>query len=396
MTFRKLLMLVLAAMLLLPMLAQAEDNSADTLLMEELEEWVNRYHARALASEPLNNPAKSRTEDGYEFIYDFATVYASSAKMTEDTVISAVVVTSPGEEGPRGLCIDDSTQVVLSAFYSENPTLAGSRDFAVLYTINLMPETLQWAQVQRDGQRVETIQYAVHEQLSTGGEGYSDAGLIFTMQDGLVSAIRVYGLDSRITQRQVLDVADNLRQNALEEGYTQVPFSYDGASLEKFGGEDLTINGVNCLGLTPEMAISMMGQPVADEWMEDGDNGYIRSMVFGSCELTFLCDKNQQNPQMYMILITQDGVEGPRAVRVGDSFAEVFNRFRNGEGEFDGVTTEVLYGDEATGEFGVAEYGSDAGVTLRYGLVLEDGRHVVLHMTFTGMQLSEIMLYTVQ
>lgn len=395
MTMRKLLMLVMAA-LLLPLLAQAEDNSADTLLLQEVEEWVNRYHARALASKPLNDPAKSRTEDGYEFIYDFATIYASTPKMTEDTVISAVVVTSPGEEGPRGICIDDSTQVVLSAFYHENPNLAGSRDFAVLYMINLMPESMQWAQVQRDGQRVETIQYAVHDQLSTGGEGYTDAGVIFTMKDGLVSAIRAYGLDSRISQRQVMSVADNLRAIAMEEGYTQVPFSYDGAALDKFSGEDLTINGVNCLNLTPDMAISMLGQPVADQWMEDGDNGYIRSMVFGSCELTFLCDRNQQNPQIYMILITQDGVEGPRAVRVGDSFAEVFNRFRNGEGEFDGVTTEVLYGDEATGEFGVAEYGSDAGVTLRYGLVLEDGRRVVLHMTFTAMQLSEVMLYTVQ
>ena len=102
---------------------------------------------------------------------------------------------------------------------------------------------------------------------------------------------------------------------------------------------------------------------------------------------------DKANPAVYMLMLVADGIEGPRAVRIGDTFPQVFNRFRNGEGEFDGVSRETLYGDEATGEFGAAEYGMDASATLRYGLVLEDGRHVVLHMTFTDMVLSEVMLY---
>lgn len=389
---KKLLLLVLS-MALLCACAAAEESEADTLLLQELKEWAARYHSRALSSEPLNDPKNSLTSDGYAFIYDFATLYASEPKMNEDTVISAVVVTSPDEEGPRGTGIDDTTAVVLSAFYNENASLTGSREFATLYVIDLMPESLQWAQVQRDGQRVETIQYAVHDQLSTGGDGYSDAGVIYTMEDGTVSAIRVYGLDQRIAQREVYDVMHVVTGVAQSGDYAAVPFSYDGAALAKFSGEDLLFAGMDFSTVTPDEARLALGAPLEDLWMQDDGTGYIRTMTFPTCEMTFMTDEQQENPQVYMLLITEDGLEGPRAVRVGDSFAEVYNRFRNGEGSFDGASSEVLYGSEESGEFGVAEYGADASATLRYGLVLEDGSRIVLHMTFTTMELSEVMLY---
>lgn len=389
----KSLLLMLLAAVLVPCMAAAEENEADTLLLQELTEWATRYQARAIASTPLNDPANSITDEGYEFIYDFATIYADTPVMSEDTAISAVVITSPEEEGPRGTCIDDTTAVILSAFYHENDGLRGTRDFAVLYSIDLLPDSLQWAQVQRNGQRVETIQYAVHDQMTTGGDGYTDAGVIYTMQDGTVSAIRVYGLNSRITQRQVYDVLTALRDVAIADSYAQVPFSYDGASLAKFGGEDLQFSGLDFASMTPEEAVGVLGNPIDDLWLEDSGNGHIRTMTFADCEITFLYNADKTNPRVYMLMLTTDGMEGPRAVRVGDTFPEVFNRFRNGEGEFDGVSREELYGSEASGEFGVAEYGSDASATLRYGLVLEDGSHVVLNLRFTTMVLDEIMLY---
>ena len=137
----------------------------------------------------------------------------------------------------------------------------------------------------------------------------------------------------------------------------------------------------------------LLGQPEDDAWMEDGENGTIRTLTFAEAEFVYLCDVNRENPAVYMMLITDDGFEGPRGVRIGDSFASVFNRFRNGEGEYDGVRAEVLYGDAASGVFGEAIYGMDASATLRYGLVLADGARVVLHLTFDMMTLTEIMLY---
>lgn len=392
MKLMKMLSLLTALLLaVLPICALAEESEADTLLLSEVTEWAERYKERALSCEPLNDPKASLTEDGYAFIYDFATLYADKAVMKEDTVISAVVVTSPEEEGPRGVKVDDTLTVATAAFYNENDLLLGSRDSALLYLIDLLPESLQWAEIQRDGQRVQTIQYAVHDQQSTGGDGYTDAGLILTMQDGTVSAIRVYGLDSRISFDEVYEVRSRMRAAAMADDYQQVPFSYDGASLAKFSGEDLVFSGMEFTTLTPAYAAMMLGEPLSDAWVQDGETT-IRTMTFADCELTFL-EGADGKAEIYMFLLTSGGVEGPRAVRVGDTFSEVFNRFRNGEGAFDGVSREVLYGSEESGEFGMAEYGSDASVNLRYGLVLEEGERVVLHMTFTEMVLSEVMLY---
>ena len=388
------ILLVLAA-LLLPCLCAAEESVADTLLLSELTEWATRYQVRAMDAQPLNDPAASYTSDGYEFIYDFATLYADRPVMDADTVVYAVVITSPEEEGPRGIRVDDSLAAAMAAFYSENPELRGSRDNAVIYLIDLLPESLQWAEVQRDGQRVQTVQYAVHDQMTSGGDGYTDAGLILTMEDGTVSAIRAYGMHSRITFDEVYDLRGRIQAAALAEDYVLVPTSYNGGTLEKFSGADLYFAGMDFTALTPEYVAMRLGDPIDDEWVQDGDMS-IRTMTWADCEVTFTCDRDGGNPRIYMYLITGPGVDGPRAVCVGNTFPEVFNRFRNGEGEFDGVSREVLYGSEDSGEFGMADYGSDASVTLRYGLVLEDGSRVVLHMTFTEMVLMEIMVYMAQ
>lgn len=393
MKMKTLLALLLA--LILPVMCMAEESASDTLTLPELTEWAARYQARAMDAEPLNDPAQSLTSDGYEFIYDFATLYADRAVMDEKTIVSAVVVTSPEEEGPRGVKVDDTLAAATAAFYTENPEMRGSRSNAVLYLIDLLPESLQWAEIQRDGQRVQTVQYAVHEQLTTGGDGYADAGLILTMQDNTVSAIRVYGLNSRLTFDEVYALRAQMISAAQADDYVQVPMSYDGASLEKFSGADLIFSGLDFTTLTPDYAMMMLGDPLEDEWVQD-ENSSIRTMTFADCEITFTCDAEGNNPRIYMLLITSGGMDGPRAVCIGNTFPEVFNRFRNGEGEFDGVSREILYGSEESGEFGVADYGSDASVTLRYGLVLQEGGRVVLHMTFTEMVLTEVMLYTAE
>lgn len=390
---RMMTLMLILAVLLLPCLAMAEESGADTLLLSELTEWATRYQVRAMDAQPLNDPAASLTSDGYEFIYDFATLYADKPVMDSDTVVYAVVVTSPEEEGPRGVRVDDPLSAAMEAFYSENPELRGSRENAVIYLIDLLPESLQWAEVQRAGQRVETVQYAVHDQTASGG--YTDAGLILTMQDNTVSAIRAYGMYSSITFDEVYALRDRIQADAMAQDYGMVPMSYNGGTLEKFSGADLYFAGMDFTALTPEYLAMRLGDPIDEEWVQDGDIS-IRTMTWADCEVTFTCDRDGNDPHIYMYLITGPGVDGPRAVCVGNTFPEVFNRFRNGEGEFDGVSREVLYGNEDSGEFGAADYGSDASVTLRYGLVLEDGSRVVLHMTFTEMVLMEIMVYMAQ
>lgn len=389
----KKMLCVLLALLLCPMLVLAEESVAEPLSYQELVSWAEGYLARAKESTPLNDPANALTPDGYEFVYDFATLYADTPDMSNDTALNAVVLTIDMENGPRSVNVDNAMSVVLDAYYNENAMLEGTKEAAVLYTMDLMPASAAWGQVLRDGQRVQTIQYGVHEQLATGGEGYTDAGVIYTMLENRVTAVRVYGLNSRITLQQVNDLMYDMSNLAKETAYTQVPFSYNGLELTDFALEDLIVSGLDFLALTPETAAQVLGQPDSDTWMEDGDNGYTRMQVYDGFEVTYTYDKNKENCQVYMLLITKDGLEGPRGVRCGDTFASVYNRFRNGMGEYGDDGVEMLYGENGVGSYGKATYGTDASARLRYAFELSDGRDVVLQMDFTVMELSEIILF---
>ncbi|MBR6667151.1 MAG: hypothetical protein IKL25_02125 [Clostridia bacterium] len=389
----KKMLCLLVFVLLLPVAALAEDSVAPVLTYRELVDWAEGFIARARTAQPLNDPSQHLTPDGYEYIYDFATLYGDTPQMSADTVITAVVITSSEENGPRNVNVGNAMSVVVDAYYNENPSLLGTKDAAVLYAVDQLPESAQWAQVLREGQRVKRIQYAVHEQYATGGEGYTDAGVIYTMNENRVIAIRVYGLDSRIGLDVVNNVMYTAMVTALEKSYAQVPFSYNGEELEVFSAKDLVFSGINFLNITPDEAIALLGEPLKDEWVDNGDDGYIRVQTFASCELIYIFNEERTQGHVYMLAINADGLEGPRAVRIGDSYASVYNRFRNGEGEFQEDGTEVLYGAEGAGEFGTAIYGYDASVMARYGFILEDGRTVVLQMEFTVMECTGIMLY---
>ncbi|MBQ3157242.1 MAG: hypothetical protein IJB81_10055 [Clostridia bacterium] len=390
----KKMLCMLLALLLCPLAALAEDSSGAILTWQELSDWAQAYCDKAMTTAPMNNPADAQTAEGYEYVFDFGKVYADSPVMSADTAVNAVVLTSQDEAGLRNVNIGSDMSVVLNAFYSENAQLLGTKESAVLYTVDQLPVAAMWGEVFRDGQRVETIQYAVHEQLATGGEGYTDAGVIFTMVENRVSAVRVYGLNSRISLQDVNQVMYKAMLGALEMGYAQVPTSYDGAALTAFGAEDLVFSGLDFLNITPNEAIDLLGEPMSDEWVDNRPDGYIRVQTYADCELTYLFNEARTQGHLYMLAIHADGLEGPRAVRYGDTFASVYNRFRSGEGELDvDAGSELLYGQEGEGPFGEAAYGNDASATLRYGFTLEDGRAVTLKLEFSVMKLNEIMLF---
>ena len=384
------LLFVLALLPVLP--AVAEETSADILTLEELLQWAESYKLRALESTPINDPyaEESYTDDGYEFIYDFVTLYMDGPELTADSVVQGLVVTSEEEEGLRGVRVWDTAQDVLNAYYTENPDLVGNREQALIYAVDLMPGGGYIAMLHRDGQRIQVIDYVVHEQAATGADGYTDAGLIYTIQDNNVLAIRAYGLDSRFLDGDVSMALENAREIAAENTYSMVFSSYVGSELEPFDTEDMRFSGIDFPSLTPEDAITVLGEPQEDVWL-DNDGSYLRTMQFVSCEITFAYDGAQQNPRVRNMLIDTDLLEGPRSVRVGDTVASVLNRFRNGEGESDGFR-EVLYGDEATDSYGVAEYGVGVSAVLRYGATSQDGVPVVMYLNFEQLYLKEILL----
>ena len=392
---KKCVALFLALMMALSLTTAVAESDADALDYGELMDWAEGFKTRALAAgAPLNDPTEEAayTEDGYAFVYDFATLYMDRPEMTADSVLQAVVVYSPEEQGPRGTGVDQLSSEVLNAFYNENNDLQGDSSFAALYVSDTMPAGALWGWVQRDGQRIETIQYAVHEQLSSGGDGYTDCGLVYTLSDNLVAAIRAYGLNETISADEVRSNLDAVQEVSEKTEYAQVPTSINGSELEMFDRDDLIFSGLDFLSLTPEEAEARLGAAQEDDWMED-EGAYLRSMEFASCTMTFSYDAQKQNPTLEMLSIDMDGLEGPRCVRIGDTLSSVISRFRNGEGDYDGVSREVLYGDGENAPYGLAEYGDDATAGLWYAAKLEDGRTVVLSMSFEQMYLSDITLY---
>ena len=389
--FKKLLCMLLA-LLLCPMLVLAEDSEAGMLTSGELMDWAQRCIDRAWTMEPANIPAESQTIDGYEYVYEFVTLYADTPVLSEDTVINTILITSDMEKGPRGVGVSDGLMDVLAAYYTENPSLQGSRENAVLYAADALPASAAWGQVLRDGQRVQTVQYAVHDQLASGGDGYTDMGVIYTMAENRVSAVRVYGLNGRLSGDEVSGMMFTVLMDALEKSYAMVPFSYKGEELTAFAEADLAFSGLELLTMTPDSAIAAFGEPMSDLWIDNGSSGYIRKQIFNQCELTWLFNQERTQGSLYMLSISADGLEGPRAVRIGDTFSSVYSRFRSGEGAYQEDGTEQLYGVSGEGSFGKASYGTDASATLRYGFDLADGRKVLLHMEFDVMQLAEIML----
>ncbi|MEG0901734.1 MAG: hypothetical protein RSG96_06415, partial [Clostridia bacterium] len=70
-----LLLFALVALLLLPALAFADD--AGVLSENELNRWVTQVLHDSAEEQPLNAPVgeEALTEDGYAFLYSFATLY---------------------------------------------------------------------------------------------------------------------------------------------------------------------------------------------------------------------------------------------------------------------------------------------------------------------------------
>lgn len=392
---KRIVSLLCALVMLCLCLPAVAEDGGEVLTLTELEAWVESYKTRALATQPLNDPADdaANTEDGYAFIYDFATIYADRPEMTEDTIIKELVILSHEELGPHQTAVDMTPAQVMAAYYNENPNLVGDSSFATLYLNSMMPAGAQWAWVQRDGQRIMTMQYAVQEVAATGGDGYTDAGVIYTFQDEFVVAIRAYGLDTHITAEEVESNLVSVRQVANTSTYVQVPTSLEGSELEMFNQEDLIFEGMNFLTVTPEKAVEALGECHQDSWMADDNGEHIRTMEFDACEITFIYDAAKQNPVAELITMSIDGMEGPRAVRVGDTLASVRNRFRHGEGEFADSGKEVLYGGDGAASWGTAEYNGDGTVVIRYGFTAENNAKYVLYLRFEQMYLVETIIY---
>lgn len=381
-------------MLLMVSYAAAQEEDSDVispLSVEEIAAFTQQVLDLAKAQEPIVTPEGEAdlTEDGYAFIYDFGTLYLNHPQMGEDAALLSFVITGEDVKGPRESMVGQTVQELLASFTSENPALSGDYNHAVLYLYDELPLEAVWAWVARDGQRVQSVQYSVFAAYPEGE--YTDTGVLYTVQGGLVDAIRVYGLTERISEADVRDTLNLVRASLVSRTYESVPTSFDGLQLTAFDAADLRFSGFDFASATPEDAIARFGEAIEDNLMTDSDGSQVRLMDFGDCEIFFRTDKASGETYVSSLTVASDGLEGPRAIRVGDTFASVLSRFRFGEGEYtDGI--ELLYGSTESYEYGICEYGDNASATLRYFSVDEKGEPVELLILFENMELSEYLL----
>lgn len=373
--------------------ATAQEVEKEALSYEELLAWVTPYDAMARETAPLNAPIgeEALTEDGYMYIYDFATLYYDKPQLDSTTVLNAIVVVSESAALVRNVNVDATVTDLLNAFYSENPSLNGTRDFAYLYLSDTMPMGAMWAWVQRNGQDITAVQYAVHEQRAVGGEGYSDCGLIYTIQADTVVALRAYGLNTFVSEEQVQQSLKQVEKIAQEKSYIAYPKSLKGDELEPFERDDLVFSGIDIIGITPEECITAFGEPFDDVWMED-EAAFMRTLTFDGMDITFSYDANKENGKLLVLNIVTPEIEGPRGTVVGTGFSNILLRFRHSQNEYDGSGTEVLYGTIETGDYATAEYSDGGTSTLRY-VTTVDGHAITLQMFFQYDVLTEILVY---
>ena len=362
----------------------------EALSGREMRVYADSLLERALASQPMNDPESEEalSEDGYAFVYDFATLYAEEPALTADPQSIVCLVTDPEEVAFRGQTADTWATAWMALFRNDNPSLDGSREEALLYLDGSAETGFLYGRMLRDGQRIRAVEYGSVEIGEGGGKRYSAA---FSVESGFVTGLRleIRALDQADTE-WIFSLYEQLEALHRETGYTQVATSQNGLELTAMDESDLTVNGRLFLDLQPG---SFEGVP-DDLMMEDEDGRWLRVIEGDGFSAVFSCDATGQNARIVSYTVLNEAQEGPRGIRLGDLFHEDFNRFRNGENESDGAT-ELLYGTEGVAPWGYASYADGDGMTLRYITAVHSGQNVELYLHYVANTLTEMILHTI-
>ena len=389
---RKILCL-LAALLLASALFSAASADSGPVTVSELDEFLIVMRERVADLEPLNNPAAddAQSEDGIRFQYEPAVFFAEGTVLEAATPVNALLFAD--SEGPvfRGVGIDTMAEDLLAVCPQENELLTGTREDAVLYLRSTEGAGFVYGRALRDGQRLTAVEYG---EVLPSGTGFRRAAVTFTLQNSLVTSIRLDGLNP---SSAVLDAAgatelfNTLSALSGVSEYSAVKISRNGMELTPFGPEDLTFSGISYSKITPE---NLPGSPER-ELIDNLDGTWLLRADGDGYEAVFSCDAEGNNARILSFSILSDELEGPRAVRLGDLFSEDFCRFRSGENEMAEDMTEWLYGAEGVVPRGFASYDpSDGETSLRYVTKALDGTEVELLLKYAENTLIELILHT--
>ena len=387
---RKILGLMTAICLLLGCAASAE-GGPEAVTSAELEALLASVREQALASEVLNDPADeaARSEDGIRFQYTMAEFYAEGDALTAETPVNVLLFQDSEGEVFRGTGIDTHWIDLLSAYPLDNPDLKGTKEQALLY---LTEGTDGWlyGTALRDGQRLTAVEYG---ELKKEAGGYRNVSITYRLMNGLVTTIRIDGLTPAATVEaaQAEEAIGALKALREETAYRMVRTSRVGTDLTPFSAADLTFGGITYTALTPD---TLPGSAELEK-IDNGDGTWLLRYDGDGFEAVFTGDAEGRNAKILSYTILDPDTEGPRCVRLGDLMSDDYCRFRSEGNEMTEEMTELLYGAEGSGEYGLATFDYDAGeASLRY-VTEADGTRVELLLKYEQNLLKEIILHTV-
>lgn len=391
---RKVIFIYILLAVLFCAAALAEGDTDAGLTVDELMAWVKRvveYQKANLNTEP----AIEETELGFQYKYGGIELIYDS-KDPEKQKLTGLRLSEPLLEGPRGERLNDVQTSLLAHYPNDNPQLIGDKDFAFLYIDNELPERASWGFVTRDGQRLRSMEYVTHQLI--GDAAYSNLKFQLELEHASLASIAVYGIGQQVEQSAVLEniaYAESLRELRSYHAYKT---STNGTELSPFEREDLSFSGLDYLSLTPEFLIERFGEPDLDE-TSSVDEQQLRTLSWDAIDATFVVDAAGKAVKAYRFSIRDDILEGPRGLRVGDSFPSVYSRFRSSGNEADENNVEILYGSLEEGSFGaVSYYPNGIEVSMQTIVQLDSGEQesVVLNLEFEVDKLREITIYTNQ
>ena len=382
---KKLLSLILILCLALAALPALGDTSA--LSREEINAWRS-----TLLKDSLKDNAYTVTEETGMFLLHFGyyTLAANTRTLGANTTIYAVSFNElPDQDNTpadiRGLRPGDLIKDLLAAWPNENPTLSGTREEAVLYITGDLPGQAAVGYVARDGQ---DAQYIVHKCYDTATDGVHVTEVTYTLDFGMIAS------SYTDFSGEVLSLAEARRELSeyaelfADKSYSAYMSSLMNGEAEPFGADDLIFSGLDFFRLTPESAVSVLGDEYAEDWLEDGDT-WLHVMEWNAATLTFIHDKDRNPLQIDSLYMDEDTLEGPRHLRVGDTVDNVLNRFLYAATDPD-ASPVVLYGAENDASYATMETFISGTSEIRYYCADEDGHSAMLLLYIEGGLLQSI------
>lgn len=319
--------------------AMAQDGPAP-LTLQELNAFTESLLARAIDDKlAVSVEEESFVAEGLGY-----RLYLSSGDLSADSVLVGAVIQmdslhTEGFTGPRGIGVTSSLEQLLGAYPNDNPDLAGTMTQAALYVRGQLPGEVSLGQVIRDGQAVSLVE---HSLLAPSSAGPMLMGLQYLLEDGSVTAVRYFGGGEAVAVEEAERlVADAVRLQE-ETGY----FAYDVQAPAELQREDLRVQGLDFLDMTPEAAQAVFGRPAHEERVKDVNGEEILITQFEGVEITFIYDGEGNLKGAERITVNLEGIEGPRGLRMGDSLQSAWSRFRHDGAELPAASA-ALYGDAA-------------------------------------------------